>query len=459
MVLNDGAGCFLFLSQIGQHRGAGGALPFELRQPLRIATVSLLVADLAAGSGHLVNLCVDPRDIALQVLRRLQMLPLHQRHFSRVPVQSAAGLPALRRQRLLIFLFVQRRDAQHDSDGPEEADVSGNMRRLAVEIPLAVVRFRGWVFSCVALGVGPQKGVVALRDLVVPLVFQQSLPHGFFFIGGAKPECAGTLLGAEGPDRGVLVVWAALELIAQLAEHRGHLRPAAAQGQRLVQCLAHQIEAGGLSVPLGKVDGARRLVPLRVLYHRQAALLADAVRHGAQGIVDAVLGFQLAPIPHSHGVHDKVVVVGSRVEVGRHQHLIAVAPEPPGGLQPDPVTFRRRHLAGLEGLVCVVGYIAAGLAEAPLGSGHLLCRRFCAAVDAGDGVALLALVQGFGLVGGVDEHLLQIRQPGLLRVAAVVHHAGNAVMDRPNLRHRHWHRPPLRDRPAKAGLQFPSARR
>ena len=52
---------------------------------------------------------------------------------------------------------------------------------------------------------------------------------------------------------------------------------------------------------------------------------------------------------------DEVVVVGSRIEVGRHQHLVAVAPEPPRGLQPDPVTLRRRHLAGLEALVCVVG--------------------------------------------------------------------------------------------------------
>lgn len=77
-------------------------------------------------------------------------------------------------------------------------------------------------------------------------------------------------------------------------------------------------------------------------------LLADAVRHGAQSVVDAVFGLQLAPVPHPHGVHDEVVVVGSCIEVGRHQHLVAVAPEPPGGLQPDPVALRRRHLAGLE---------------------------------------------------------------------------------------------------------------
>lgn len=154
-----------------------------------------------------------------------------------------------------------------------------------------------------------------------------------------------------------------------------------------------------------------------------------------------------------------MVVVGPRVEVGGHKHLVAVAPEPPRGLQPDPVTLRRRHLAGLEGLVGVVGHVAAGFAESPLGGGHFLRRRFCAAVDAGDGVALLALVQGLGLVGGVDQHLLQIRQPGLLRVAAVVHHAGNAVMDRPDLRHRHRYRPPFRGRPAKADPRSPSERR
>ena len=41
----------------------------------------------------------------------------------------------------------------------------------------------------------------------------------------------------------------------------------------------------------------------------------------------------------------------------------------------------------------------------------------------------------------------------------LVYHAGNAVMDRPDLRHRHRLRPPLRDRPAKAGPRSPSARR
>ena len=292
---------------------------------------------------------------------------LHQRHFKRVSIQTPAGLPALRRQRLLVLLFVHGRDAQHNGDGPEEADVSGDARRLEVEVPLAVVRLRGRVFSCVVPGVGPQKGVIALCDPVVPLVFQQPLPHGLLLIGGAQAEGTGALPGAEGPDRSVLVGWAALELVAQLAEHRGHLRPTAAQGQRLVQRLAHQIEAGGLSILLGKVDGARRFVPLRVLHHRQAMLGADAVRHSTQGVVDAVFGLQLAPVPHAHGVHDEVVVVGSRVEVGRHQHLVVVAPELPGGLQPDSVTLRRRHLAGLEGLVGVVGHVAAGFAKAPLG--------------------------------------------------------------------------------------------
>lgn len=205
MVLNDVAGCFLFPSQIGQHRGAGGALLFELHHPLRVGAVSLLVADLAAGSGCLVDLRVDPRDIDLQILRRLQVLLLHQRHFSRVPIQPAAGLPALRRQRLLIFLFVQRRDAQHDSDGAKKADVAGDARRLEVEIPLAVVGLRGRVFSCVAPGIGLQKGVLALRHPVVPLVFQQPFPHGLLFVGGAQTEGARTLLGAKGPDRGVLM--------------------------------------------------------------------------------------------------------------------------------------------------------------------------------------------------------------------------------------------------------------
>ena len=205
MVLNDVAGCFLFLPQIGQHRGAGGTLLFELRHPFRIGADSLLVANLAAGSGHLVDLCVDPRDIALQVLWRLQMLLLHQRHFSRVPVQSLAGLPALRRQRLLVLLFVHGRNAQHDSDGAEKADVSGDARRLAVEIPLAVVRLRGRVFSCVALGVGLQKGVIALRDPVVPLVFQQPFPHGLLFVGGAQTEGADAFFERKG--RIVAYLW------------------------------------------------------------------------------------------------------------------------------------------------------------------------------------------------------------------------------------------------------------
>ena len=89
MILDDVAGCFLFLPQIGQHRSAGGALLFELRHPLRVGAVSLLVADLAADVGHLVDLRVDPRNIALQILRRLQMLLFHQRHFRRVSYSGA----------------------------------------------------------------------------------------------------------------------------------------------------------------------------------------------------------------------------------------------------------------------------------------------------------------------------------------------------------------------------------
>ena len=188
-------------------------------------------------------------------------------------------------------------------------------------------------------------------------------------------------------------------------------------------------------------------------------LLADTVGHIPQLVVDLVFCLQLFARPHIHRIHNKVVVISAGVEVGGNKHLPVVPPKPPRRLHADAMAFLRRDLTGLKGLVGVVGHIAAGFAEAPLGGGHLLRRCFCAAVDTGDGVALLALVQCLGLVGGVDQRLLQIRQPSLLRVAAVVYHAGNAVMDCPDLRHRHRPQPPLRDRPAKAEPRFPSARR
>ena len=81
---------------------------------LLIGAASLLIADFAACSGYCIHLLVHSCKKPLHILRRVQMLPTHQRYFSGEAIQPAASLPALRRQGLPILLFVQRRNAQHD---------------------------------------------------------------------------------------------------------------------------------------------------------------------------------------------------------------------------------------------------------------------------------------------------------------------------------------------------------
>ena len=103
----------------------------------------------------------------------------------------------------------------------------------------------------------------------------------------------------------------------------------------------------------------------------------------------------------------------------------------------------------------MVGNIAAGLAEAFLRSGHFFDCRIGRTVYTGNGVALFAFIKCLGLVGGVDEHLLQIRQLCLFGIVAILNNAGDAVMDRPDLRYRHRHHPPLRGRLSEADLQSP----
>lgn len=58
----------------------------------------------------------------------------------------------------------------------------------------------------------------------------------------------------------------------------------------------------------------------------------------------------------------------------------------------------------------------------------------------------------------IQQHLLQVAQLGLAGVGAVVHHTADAVMDRPDLCHRHRH-PPSRDRRAEAGSRSRSGPR
>ena len=71
MVLNDVAGCFLFPSQIGQHRGAGGAGFFQFDPLRRIGAASLLIADFAACSGYCILSATLRIQRSISVLMRL----------------------------------------------------------------------------------------------------------------------------------------------------------------------------------------------------------------------------------------------------------------------------------------------------------------------------------------------------------------------------------------------------
>ena len=135
-------------------------------------------------------------------------------------------------------------------------------------------------------------------------------------------------------------------------------------------------------------------------------LLADTVRHIPQLVVNLVFCLQLFARPHIHRIHNKVVVISAGVEVGGNKHLPVVPPKPTRRLHADAMAFLRRDLTGLEGLVGVVGHIAAGFAEASLHGSHLPCGGLRPAANSGDGVLLLPLIQGFFFVGSIQQHLL-----------------------------------------------------
>ena len=149
-------------------------------------------------------------------------------------------------------------------------------------------------------------------------------------------------------------------------------------------------------------------MPLGIFHHRQAMLLADTVGHIPQLVVDLVFCLQLFARPHIHRIHNKVVVISAGVEVGGDKHLPVVPPKPPRRFHADAMAFLRRDLTGLEGLVGVIGDITAGFAEAPLHGSHLPCGGLRPTANSGDGVLLLPLIQGFILVGSIQQHLLQV---------------------------------------------------
>ena len=190
IVLDDVVGCLLLFAQVRKHRRAGRAFLFEFLYLYGIGSVPLLVTDLAADGSHLIDLRIHPDDIVLNILRRLQMLLTDQRHLIGVPVQ----LPAFRRQRLLILLFVHRSDTEHDGNTPEETDITGHAGCAEIKIPLAVIHFRWRMSSCVFLCLGLQKLKISLCYPVVLLVLKQSVLHAFLVVLVSEPKGADAFL-------------------------------------------------------------------------------------------------------------------------------------------------------------------------------------------------------------------------------------------------------------------------
>ena len=180
----------------GKLCGAGGAGLFQLAPLHRIGAASLLIADFAACSGYCIHLLVHSCKKPLHILRRVQMLPTHQRYFSGEAIQPAASLPALRRQGLPILLFVQRRNAQHDCHAAEEAQIPGDAGQMQIEIPLPVIFFRRRIFPGIFPCVGPHEFKIAPGHTDVPLVLQQPVLQRLLVIFSSQPEGAHTLFGA-----------------------------------------------------------------------------------------------------------------------------------------------------------------------------------------------------------------------------------------------------------------------
>lgn len=169
------------LPKPGKLCGAGGAGLFQLDPLHRIGAASLLIADFAACSGYCIHLLVHSCKKPLHILRRVQMLPTHQRYLGGEAIQPAASLPALRRQGLPILLFVQRRNAQHDCHTAEEAQISGDTGQMQIEIPLPVIFFRRRIFPGIFPCVSHLESInLNKTDLDVKGVAFEQFMDGFF---------------------------------------------------------------------------------------------------------------------------------------------------------------------------------------------------------------------------------------------------------------------------------------
>lgn len=93
-----------------------------------------------------------------------------------------------------------------------------------------------------------------------------------------------------------------------------------------------------------------------------------------------------------------MIVQTTGVQVCGNDNFKAVAPQLLCQLHADLVALIRRDFARLEALRGMKGHVAAGLSVPLLGHGHLLCRRFGNAIDAGYITEMVGLVRVFGIV-------------------------------------------------------------
>ena len=184
-----------------------------------------------------------------------------------------------------------------------------------------------------------------------------------------------------------------------------------------------------------------------MLYDSQPLPCAHLVGQVSHTEILALAAVVFLSIPHTDGVKNEMIVERSCVKMGGNQHLIFVSPHLSGKFNTELVALLRRDLAGHETLISMIrNVLSAGLSETLLHVPHFLKSGFHFAVDAGYGMELFAFRHDFLLVGSVFDDVLQIGELRLFRIIAVIDHAGDTILYRPDLRHRHRLRPPFRDK-------------
>lgn len=420
-------GCFALPIQRLQRCGASVAFPSQFCSMLHIAAAPQAVVALITLSPQLSDLPGKGIEKPFNVAHRIQMCPMYQTQLLAELPRPAAGFLQPGRQQHAHALFGEQAEkiAVMEIEGPETADFL-RMPETTLHLPLGDNGMPQRDIVVVICPIGRisdgwrQPEDARLYFLHRVPVAQSVQPHGLF--------------AADGPDGRIFVAGRTVQHIAPPSKAFSEIPKVGADRNAFVNGLPHEVVPRGRTLLFGKVEAAR-CSAAGMFHHRKAILTAQCVRGLGQRAVGRPVAIKLFSIDKADRIEHKMVVEGTRVEVGGYQHLVPFAPQLPGELDPDLMALLRSDFSRAKTLIGVISYIAVHFVVLLLNGQHLPERGIPSAVDTGDEHGLL--LPGFLPIARITEHGLQIRTLCFFRVLGVFHHPAHAVLDGPDFGYCH----------------------